>query len=132
MSSPIYLNIQKILPLTVNLMMVITKYCIGFPCPLKNSIYWKFFYRGRNLTSDDKSDVSERDSHASKARSNRGKETEKLHFAGGKPALIGRGEKPNQIGSITVSTKQGYSFRLSSKAACPADTDTFVPKGVSA
>ncbi len=94
---------------------------------MKNSIYWKFSYRDRNLTSDDKSDVSERDSHASKARSNRGKETEKFHIAGGKPAPIGRGEKPNQIGTrsrgdlnpdrVTVRSQQRPSSDLPNRIA---------------
>lgn len=104
MSAPIYLNLQKILPLTINLMVAVVKCRAGVLCPLKNSTYCKFFYRHHHLTSDDRSNVSERDSRTSKAGCFRGKETEKFHFAGGKPAPIRCGGKPNQIGTRS-STK---------------------------
>jgi hypothetical protein len=109
MSAPIYLNLQKILPLTINVMVGVVKCCVGVLCCLKNSTYCKFFYRHHQLTSDNRSNVSERESRTSKARSFRGKETDKFHTAGGKPAPIGCGGKPNQIGTHSSNKNLNHS-----------------------
>lgn len=113
-SFPIYLDIQKILPLTINLMVAVVKRRDGVLCPLKNSTSWKFFYRHHQLTSDNRSNVSERDSCTSKVRSFRGKETEKFHFTG---------EKPNQIGTRSSTqnlnlTGNDLSFWARRHAVC--------------
>jgi len=109
MSIPIYLNLQKILPLTINLMVTVAKCCVGVLCCLKNSTFCKFFYRHRHLTSYNRSNVSERESRTSKARCFRGKETEKFHFAGEKPAPIGCGGKPNQIATYSSNKNLNHS-----------------------
>jgi len=102
-SSPIYLDIQKILPLTINLMVTVAKCRVGFLRTLKNSTSCKFFYRHPHLISYDGSNVSERESRTSKGILE-AKGAEKFHIAGGMPALIWCGGMPNQIATHS-STK---------------------------
>jgi hypothetical protein len=103
MRASTYLNIQKILLLTINLMVAVVKCRAGVSCPLKNSTYCKFFYRHHHLTSYDRSNVSERESRTSQGILE-AKGAEKFHIAGGMPALIWCGGMPNQIGTRS-STK---------------------------
>jgi len=110
-SSPMYSDIQKILPLMVNLMVGVVKCCVGVLCPLKNSTYCKFLYRHHHLTSDDRSNAPERESRTSKGILE-AKGAERFHIAGGMPALIWCGGMPNQIG--TRSSKYQIVVILSS------------------